>query len=240
MTPADMLIRRLLVHNDLAQEDLEALQSLPINVKEFPPHATLVKEGDRPSHCCLIIEGFVCRSRITTDGKRQILSVHVPGDIPDLQSLHLHVLDHDIWTSSPSRVGFISHESLHEICARHPAITNAFWRETLIDAAIFREWIVNVGRRDARASMAHFLIEQGERLRAVGLGTGDEFQLPLTQIEFADALGLTPVHVNRVLQSLRKDNLVEVNKDRVKLLEPQRLKEIAGFERVYLHESAAS
>jgi CRP-like cAMP-binding protein len=240
MTPADMLIRRLQVHNDLSPQDLEALQSLPISVREFPAHATIVKEGDRPSSCCLIIEGFICRSRVTTDGKRQILSVHVPGDIPDLQSLHLHVLDHDIWTSAPSKVGFISHESLRDISTARPGITNAFWRETLIDAAIFREWIVNVGRRDARASMAHFLIEQGERLRAVGIGTGDEFQLPLTQIELADALGLTPVHVNRVLQSLRKDNLVEVNKDQVRLLAPQRLKEIAGFERVYLHESASS
>jgi CRP-like cAMP-binding protein len=240
MSAADALIRRLQVHDDLSPEDIEALQTLPIHERDVPAHTNIVKEGDRPGSSCLVIEGFVCRSRNTSDGKRQILSIHIPGDIPDLQSLHLHVLDHDVWTASPAKLGFISHDSLRDLCSARPVITNAFWRETLIDAAIFREWIVNVGRRDARGAMAHLLVEQAHRLRAVGIGNGDEFPLPLTQMELADALGLTPVHVNRVLQGLRKDNLLEVEKDRVKFLEPERIRQIAGFEHDYLHESASS
>ena len=240
MSAADALIRRLQVHNDLGPEDIRALQALPIHEREVAAHTNIVKEGDRPSTSCLVIEGIVCRSRNTSDGKRQILSIHVPGDIPDLQSLHLHVLDHDVWTASAARLGLISHDNLRELCAARPVITTAFWRETLIDAAIFREWIVNVGRRDARGAMAHLLMEQAHRLSAVGLGNGDAFRLPLTQLELADALGLTPVHVNRVLQGLRKDNILEVEKDRVKFIDPVRMKQIAGFEQDYLHEGSSS
>jgi CRP-like cAMP-binding protein len=240
MSVADALIRRLQVHNDLGPEDIQALQNLPIHAKEVPAHTNIVKEGDRPTTSCLVLDGFVCRSRNTVDGKRQILSIHISGDIPDLQSLHLHVLDHDVWTASPAKLGFITHDSLRELCSARPVITNALWRETLIDAALFREWIVNVGRRDARGAMAHLLMEQAHRLRAVGIGCGDEFPFPLTQLELADALGLTPVHVNRVLQGLRKDNVLEAEKDRVKILDPLRMKQIAGFEKDYLHEGSSS
>src|SRR3954452_15482657 len=93
---ADVLIRRLQVHNTLDADDIKALQNLAIDAKELPVRATIVREGERPSRCCVLLEGFICRTRDTPDGKRQILSLHVPGDIPDLQSLHLQVLDHDI------------------------------------------------------------------------------------------------------------------------------------------------
>jgi CRP-like cAMP-binding protein len=122
----------------------------------------------------------------------------------------------------------------------HPTITIALWRETLIDAAIFREWIVNVGRRDALGAMAHFLLEQAKRLQAVGLGSETEFELPLTQGDLADVLGLTPIHVNRVLRSLRERAIVRVIKQRVQILDLPGMKEIAGFESSYLHEGPRS
>jgi CRP-like cAMP-binding protein len=153
--------------------------------------------------------------------------------------LYLHVLDHDIWTASPAKLGFIAHASLIPIIRSRPTIAAALWRETLIDAAIFREWIVNVGRRDARSAMAHFLAEQGMRLSSVGIGNLEKFQLPLAQCELGDVLGLTPVHVNRVLQRLRKDNLLDFKKGIVEILDLGRLEEVAEFNALYLHRSPA-
>jgi CRP-like cAMP-binding protein len=239
MSLSEALIRRLKVDNNLDAPDVQALEQLPIKLREMPAQASIVNQGDRPSHCCLVIEGFVCRSLTKPDGKRQILAVHIAGDIPDLQSLYLRVLDHDIWTASPAKVGFIAHASLIPIIRSRPTIAAALWRETLIDAAIFREWIVNVGRRDARGAMAHFLVEQGMRLSSVGIGNLEKFQLPLTQCELGDVLGLTPVHVNRVLQQLRKDNLLDFKKGIVEILDLGRLKEAAEFDALYLHRSPA-
>src|SRR5882724_6350947 len=137
MSLSEALIRRLKVDNNLDEPDVQALEQLPIKLREMPAQASIVNQGDRPSHCCLVIEGFVCRSLTKPDGKRQILGVHIAGDIPDLQSLYLHVLDHDIWTASPAKVGFIAHASLIPIIRSRPTIAAALWRETLIDAAIF-------------------------------------------------------------------------------------------------------
>jgi CRP-like cAMP-binding protein len=172
---------------------------------------------------------------MTGDGKRQIVSFNVPGDVPDLQSLHLTVLDNSIATISPCSVGFIQHEDLRAICERYPRLTAAFWRETLIDASIFREWVLNVGRREAYTRMAHVLCELLTRLRAVGLVEDHVCDLPITQGEFADAIGVTPVHVNRVLQQLRADGLIELKGDRLTVYDWDKLKEAGEFDPTYLH-----
>jgi len=184
----------------------------------------------------LLIEGFACRSKTTDAGKRQILSIHIPGDIPDLQSLHLHVMDHDVTTLSRATVGFIPHEALRALTRERPTVAEALWRETLIDAAVFREWIVNVGRRSAVVRLAHLLAEIGRRLQTMGLAPGDRFELPMTQLDIADALGLTPVHVNRVVQELRRAGLLELRKQSVFLPDVPRLKEVGDFDDLYLHE----
>jgi len=208
-------------------------------VKELPPQAVIVREGEKPTQCCLLVEGFACRSKTTDVGKRQILSVHIPGDIPDLQSLQLHVMDHDLTTLSRCKVAFIAHDALRTVTREQPLIAEALWRETLIDAAVFREWIVNVGRRPAAARMAHFIAEVGKRLEAVGLATAEQFELPMTQIDMADALGLSPVHVNRVIQELRRSGVLELRKYSVSIRDLPRLMEIADFDDLYLHQSAA-
>ena len=158
--------------------------------------------------------GFSLSRKTTEEGKRQILSFHVPGDIPDLQSLHLHVSDHDLAALSPAVVGFIPHDALHVTVRKRPNLAAALWRDTLVDAAIFRDWIVNVSRRPASVRLAHLLAELARRLKAVGLMKGNSAHLPLTQTHLADALGLTSIHVNRVLQELRRDGVLEF-KDRV-------------------------
>jgi len=233
----DALIRKLRLHMSLDDEDVASLKVLPFVREELPANTFVAREGDRPIHCCLIVDGFMFRAKATEDGKRQILSFHVPGDIPDLQNLHLHISDHDLVTLNAATVGFISHEKMHDITRRHPRLAAAFWRETLVDAAMFRQWIVNVGRRPAPARMAHLLAELANRLEAVGLTKDGECYLPLSQVHLADALGLTSVHVNRVLQELRKDGVLEFRNHMLRLGDPARLERAGAFDPLYLHQS---
>src|ERR1700682_1012716 len=141
------LITRLRTTSALDDQDVQAVRSLPVVVKHYQPGQAIVRDGDRPAECCLISKGFCVRSKTTSSGSRQILSIHIPGEIPDLQSLHLHVLDHDLTTLTECTLGFISHVSLREITRRRPNLAEFFWRDTLIDAAMFREWIANGGQR---------------------------------------------------------------------------------------------
>ena len=180
--------------------------------------------------------GSPCAQRLTSGGRRQILSVHIAGDIPDLQSLHLHVLDHDLITLTPCRLGFIPHAALRALNRERPNIAEALWRDTLIDAAMFREWIINVGQRRAPERLAHLLLEIRERLRLVGRAEGDSFILPMTQDELSDALGLTSVHINRTLKQLRTDGLLSFHRNEVKILDNARFEELAQFDRLYLHQ----
>jgi CRP-like cAMP-binding protein len=237
MHATERLVRKLRLSTPLDPADIAAIERLPIVVRGLPAQTAIVREGERPSQSCLIIEGYACRSKTTDSGKRQILSIHIPGEIPDLQSLHLHVMDHDLTTQSRCTVGFISHDSIRALTRERPLIADALWRETLIDAAVFREWIVNVGRRAAVSRMAHLLAEIGVRLEAIGLAEGRRYELPMTQIDLADALGLSSVHVNRVIQELRRDGLIEMHKHTVALLDLPRLTKLADFDALYLHQS---
>ena len=229
------MVRKLESTFPLSDEERKALETLPMQVVVIKEDQDLVREGDRPSRSCLILSGFACTYKITGEGKRQIVSFNIAGDIPDLQSLHLRVLDNGISTLSPCRVGFIPHEALRDICNRYPRLASAFWRETLIDASIFREWVLNVGRRDAYTRMAHVLCELVVRLRAVGLVVDHSCDLPITQAEFADALGVTTVHVNRVLQQMRADGVIELKGDRLNIPDWERLKQVGEFDSTYLH-----
>ncbi|MFD0464198.1 Crp/Fnr family transcriptional regulator [Microvirga aerilata] len=181
------------------------------------------------------MSGFACTYKTTAQGKRQIVSFVIAGDIPDLQSLHLKVLDNSFSTISPCSVGFVTHDALRDLCTCYPRIASAFWRETLIDAAIFREWVMNVGRRDAYHRMAHILCELMVRMKAAGLAEGHVCDLPITQVEFADALGLTTVHVNRVFQQLRGDGLIVTQGTRLTIPDWDKLREVGEFDPMYLH-----
>jgi CRP-like cAMP-binding protein len=229
------MIRKLESIFTLTDDERRALENLPMQVVAIKADQDIVREGDRPSRSCLILSGFACTYKVTAGGKRQIVSFNLPGDIPDLQSLHLTVLDNSISTISPCRVGFIPHETLRDLCNRYPRLASAFWRETLIDAAIFREWVLNVGQREAYNRMAHVLCELLTRLRAVDLVEDHTCDLPITQGEFADALGVTNVHVNRVLQQMRADELIELKGEQLKILDWDKLKQVGEFDPTYLH-----
>jgi CRP-like cAMP-binding protein len=237
--PTRPLLKKLLTDTALDSEDEAAIATLPMTIKETPARATLAREGSTPTHCCVLLEGLACRSKTTDTGKRQILSVHIPGEILDLEALHLRVLDHDVATLSKCRVGLISHEALLAVTRARPMVAEALWRYTARDAAVFREWIVNIGRRPALNRLAHFLVEVGTRLEKVGLANDASFELPMTQLDIADALGLTPVHVNRVVQELRRSGLLELHKYTVALPDLKRLKEVAAFDDLYLRQPAA-
>src|SRR3954464_5422221 len=177
----DALILKLRNNTGLDQDDINAIKALPMSIRKLAARAPIVSEGDRPSHCCLMIEGFAVRAKTTDEGRRQILSIHIPGDIPDLQTLHLKVMDHDFRTLSPCTIGYIPHDALRTLTRARPMIAEALWRETLVDSSIFREWIVNVGRRPAAQRLAHLLLELRERLAVVGLADSREYELPMTQ-----------------------------------------------------------
>lgn len=230
-----LLVARLESIFTFTDHEKSAILNLPIQVVEFQARQDIVREGDRPSRCCLVIDGLACTYKVTGRGKRQIMGFYIPGDVPDLQSLHLKVLDHSLGTVNACKVGFIQHDVLHDLCHRHPRITAAFWRETLIDAATFREWIMNVGRREAVSRMAHLFCEQVVRYRAIGLASDYSCDFPITQSELADAVGISPVHVNRTLQELRASELIRWNSGQLLVLNWARLKEVADFDPTYLH-----
>ena len=233
------LIRRLRTYDAISDEDVATIHALPIAVRDYPAGRPVVRDGQRATECCLIIDGFCARSKTITDGKRQILSIHIPGEIPDLMSLFLHVMDHDLLTLTPCKLGLIRHEALQELHRRRPTVAEMFWRDTLIDAAMFREWIVNVGQRPAPARLVHVMMELRERLRVIGRVEGNSFEMPLTQEEVGEALGITGVHANRVIRQLREDGIVELHRGRATVLDENKFLELADFDHRYLHQSPA-
>ncbi|WFU57766.1 Crp/Fnr family transcriptional regulator [Bradyrhizobium pachyrhizi] len=234
------LITKLTVSNRLDGQDIRAIERLPIREQQLPAQKIIVADGSRTRESCLLAEGFAFRAKVTPDGKRQVLSLHVPGEIPDLQSLHLNVMDHDFSTLTPCTLGFIPHEAIKSLSRERPNVAAALWRETLIDASIFREWIVNVGRRSAVERMAHLFAEMHRRLKAIGRTSDGSFAFPITQSDLGDCLGLSTVHVNRVLQELRESNIMQVERSQYRILDHGRLEELAGFDPTYLHLQPAS
>ena len=231
----NILFRKLRSISPLSDDEKHCLLTLPHSMKSVGPDQDVVREGQRPTECCLVVEGFVCRYKLTAEGKRQIFSFHIPGDIPDLQSLHIEVMDHSLATLTPSKLAFIPHEGLKKLMHRCPRIADVLWRDTLIDAAVFREWMIGIGRRSAETRIAHVLCEVLVRMRAVGLADGHGCDLPVTQNEIGDALGLSTVHVNRCLQELRGKGLIELRGGALTVLDWKGLKEAGEFDTSYLH-----
>lgn len=229
------LIRRLASHSRLNEAETQALRELQINVRTFPPDHSILSEGDRTGESCVVLSGMVCGSKVTAAGVRQVTNFYIPGDIPDLQTLHLPVMDHGLSSLTSASLGFIAHTALQDLAYRHRGIAAALWRNALIDSAIFREWVVNLGGRPAAARLAHIFCEMNLRLRAVGLARADAYDLPLSQTELGEAAGLSTVHVNRCLRELRDEGLVTFRRGEVRVLDWERLKSAGDFDPTYLH-----
>jgi CRP-like cAMP-binding protein len=230
-----VLARKLAQVGPLSRDERAAVLALPVTVKDFGADADVVREGDIPTDCAILLEGFACRYKLLASGRRQILSFHLPGDIPDLQSLHLKIMDHGLATLLPSKVALIRHERVRELIARFPRIGSTFWRDTLVDAAVFREWIVVVGSRPAVGRTAHLLCELYHRFRVAGLTVDNSFQLSLTQRELGDALGLSLVQVNRSIQKLKREGLIRIRDGLVTIVNWGGLQRRAEFDPTYLH-----
>lgn len=221
-------------------KDLQALAALPFTLRYVRENEPVLRDGETPSECGLIADGFCYRSKTIADGKRQILSIHVPGDLPNLQNLHYATMDHDLVALSDCTLAFIGRKALRDLISERPSVGDLFWRDTLVDAAISREWIVNVGQRSTYNRLAHLIVELRERLRLVGRVIDNTFAIPLTQEQLGEAMGVTSVHTNRILRDLRVDGVLELQRGTVKILNEDKLQELAQFDGRYLHQSPSS
>ena len=231
----DAFFRKLERRDIVSPDERQALIDAAGPLLEVRAGADLVREGERPDRSQLVISGFTTRYRVLSDGQRQITAIHVPGDFVDLHSFVLKEMDHSVGALSDCRIISFPHQGLATITERFPHLTRLLWLMTLLDSAIHREWIVAMGRRSAAGQMAHLVCELYVRLGVVGLVTNDSFTLPLTQMELADALGISAVHVNRVLQELRGENLLTWQNQVIHVLDWPRLQERAEFDPRYLH-----
>jgi CRP-like cAMP-binding protein len=230
------LLRKLPYWADFDEADVQALLALPHEIREIQPHHYIVRERDRPTHSCVMLSGFSFRHKLVGTGLRQIVSIHMRGDLVDLQNSLLGIADHSVQTLVRSRVAMIPREAVKELAFDRPQIGFAMWRDTLVDGSIFREWVVNVGRRDARTRLAHLLCEFSLRLKIAGLGEHTDYELPMTQEQLADALGLTSVHVNRTIRTLEQDGLISRSTTRsIQIGDWKKLAEVGDFDSTYLH-----
>jgi CRP-like cAMP-binding protein len=229
------MLRKLMKWSALDEEDQQAILDLPHEIRRVDRGDYIVREQDKPSHAALLLSGFAYRHKIVGSGGRQILSVHMSGDMVDLQNSLLRTADHNVQALSRAIVAFIPCRAIKELAFGRPRVGMAMWYDTLVDGSIHREWTANVGRRDARARVAHVLCEFGVRLNDGDLGSPCTYEFPMTQEEFADAVGLTPVHVNRTLKALDRDGLTDRAHRSVSIKQWDRLAEIGDFSTNYLH-----
>lgn len=231
-----MMLRKLKLWVLLTDSDEEALLNLPHTVVTVPKRTTFIVEGDIVVHCYLVISGFCVRYKVTGDGGRQIVSIHMKGDLVDLQNAIVGVADHSVQTLNACEMAKIPVAAIHALTNSHSRIKDAMWHDTLVDGSIFREWVANVGRRDAHTRIAHLLCEFALKLEAVSLGEHLDYELPMTQDELADATGLTPVHVNRTLMHLAREGLIDRATPRsVVIGDWKRLASAGDFDPAYLH-----
>jgi CRP-like cAMP-binding protein len=235
-SPLVSLARKLGSRNQLDDKDVAAILALPYTRRTFEPAAYVVREGEPPKKkCSFIVSGFAFRQKLTAQGARQIVSLHMTGDLLDLQHLFLKRADHNVQALTRLESAEIERDALRALALERPAVGEAMWVDSLIDASIFREWVMNVGRRDARSRIAHLLCEFAARMDAAGLAIDGRYELPMTQEQIGDATGLTSVHVNRTLKSLTADGLVHRDKRYLTFANRERVQAAADFSALYLH-----
>lgn len=218
----------------LTDEERAAAQAVRVRVREVAADEPILREGDRPSRCFAVLAGLTCMSKVVGTGARQIVALHLPGDMPDLHGTQLGRLDGDIWAVTASTLAFMGHAAVLQLCAQQPRLAAALWRATLVDAAIHREWVVNLGQRLAVQRIAHLFCEVLARMEAMGLASGDACAFPVTQGDLGEATGLSLVHVNRTLQELRQAGLVSFEGGRLTVHDRAALAERGDFDPAYL------
>lgn len=224
----------------LSEEERAGINDLPVTIETRRGGDGVVWVGDRPSRSFMVLSGLLGTSKSTADGGNQITCFHVHGDMPDLHGLHLDVMDSDIRALTGCQLAFVAHQDLRRLCDQHPRLAALLWRTTLVDAAIYREWVVNLGQRQALARIAHVFCELMLRMEAVGLAQDGSCHLGLTQEDLSQATGLSLVHVNRTLQDLRGQGLISFGQGRLTIHDWDRLVEVGDFRDDFLHQSQLS
>ena len=233
----EKLAQRLELRGKLDGGDHEAIARLDYTTQHIVQGGYLVSQGQQQETCPLIFEGYAYRQKLTASGSRQIVAIQLPGDFVDLQTLFLAKADHNVQALTEMSVALVTMNAMRELVLQRPTIAKALWIEALIEASIYREWIVNNGRRDASSRVAHLICEMGIRMSDIGLSERDNYILPMTQEEIADCVSLTSVHVNRVLKGLSDDGLIKRNKRHIVVENWNSLQDKAEFDDQYLHLS---
>lgn len=227
--------KKLTQRSPLDSSNTDLILALPRRVTSFESSTQPVRQGDTTKTCCLVLSGFVCRTKFTGSGLRQILSIHLKGDLVDIQNVFLTEADYNVQTLTNATLAFIPKHEIVDLIDKSPEIRKAIWLDILADASISREWLLNVGQRNARARVSHLICEIVFRQNAAGFCRGMTFEWPMTQEQFGDSTGLTAVHVNRMLKLLRNDGIITYAKSKITILDWNRLKSAASFSQEYLH-----
>ena len=230
-------LERLTSRSRLNESEQAAILGLPTHAAQVSAHRDFVRLGERVDHACIVVEGVVGRFGQTSEGARQITAFFVAGDAPDLHSVVLPKDSSALQALSTSTILRIPHAALRAVAGRYPAVAEAFWRDCSVDAGVAAQWVVNVGRRDARTRIAHLLCEMAVRYGTRPLRGEVTYIFPITQVHLADATGLTAVHVNRTLKSLAAAELVIVSNRKVRILDWEKLAAVGEFDAEYLQDS---
>lgn len=232
---ANRFIDKLARFADLSASDVRAIASATASPKKVASRTDLIREGDRPGPVFVILEGWACRYKILPSGTRQVLAFMMPGDCCDLHVALLAEMDHSIQTITSAVVATIDRARMDAILEEHRAIAKAMYMSQLVDEGTMRAWITSMGRRASIERVAHLMCELYLRARNIGLTSEQQFALPLSQLLLADALGMTAVHLNRVLKELRLSGAMTLQRGSLLITDPVKLIQIAGFDENYLH-----
>ena len=232
---SNAFIDKLCGHEPLSAEDVTLLEAACSRPQDVPARYDLILEGDKPGPLFVILEGWACRYKLLPEGTRQITAFLMPGDCCDMHASVLDRMEHSIATLTPARVAMIPRARMEELIMTRPALTRALWWKQLVDEDTLRAWIVSMGRRNSLQRVAHLMCELYVRAHNIGLIKGDRFELPLTQVVLGDALGLTVVHVNRVLRKLRVSGVMDLTAGSLIIADISKLSHVAGFDDNYLH-----
>ena len=230
-------VQKLKNLSDLNLADIAALTALTSQPRTYDAKQDMIREGDRPGPVFVILEGWACRYKILPSGTRQVMAFLLPGDCCDLHVGMLAEMDHNLQALTHCDVALIPGDSMEALLDDHPAVARAMYKSQLIDEGILRSWIVSIGRRNSVERVAHLMCEL--YLRSFSINSTDEVELPISQIILADALGMTPVHVNRILKELRVAGAMRIRRRKLSIVDPVKLVQIAGFDENYLHRRKA-
>ena len=232
---ANRFVNKLAGLSDLTATEITALENATGSPRTYVARQDLIREGDEPGPVFVVLDGWACRYKILPTGTRQIMAFLMPGDACDLHVRLLAQMDHGIQALTAAMVATISRGAMETMMDTHAGIARAMYTSQLVDEGIMRAWIVSMGRRSSTERVAHLICELYLRARNIGLTGEDEFALPLSQLVLADALGMTAVHINRVLKELRLAGAMALKRGSVTIINPRKLVQIAGFDENYLH-----